>query len=606
MQKRTKTSHCTSILSITTSLLLALSGCSDKSSPNIEASTTSNITKIAANTMLPQQQPLAHYLERDVKDDIFYFVMPDRFYNGDSSNDLGNPDVPISYGGFDPTNKRAYHGGDMQGLKQKLPYLKEMGISAIWMTPILRNQAVQGETSGYHGYWVLDFTEIDPHLGSNADLKDLIDTAHEMNIKVFFDIITNHTADVIKYKECHGDNGNGWSEGINSCPYISLAEKAAGKSYTTVFANGTENIKVPDWLNDPKYYNNQGDTSFEGENSIYGDFAGLDDIDTTNPEVVNGMIDIFKNIVSQFKPDGFRIDTVKHVNIEFWQSFSPAIIEHAKSVGIEQFFMFGEVYSFNPAELASFTTTGKLPSVLDFAFQGAVNDALVNQTGTQVLQKLFEQDSLYKDDDSSANELLTFTGNHDMGRFGYFLNSKNPNMSEDEKLSRINLAHALMYFSRGIPVVYYGDEQGFTGDGNDTDSRQNMMASQVASYNDDNLIGSDATTAIDNFDTSHPIYLELSKLASMTNAFPALRSGEQTVLLSNSAPGGFALKRQLSEQNDTIIAIFNTANTNKTIEVNVGSGTYQALYSSVEAKLNETKLSIDLPALSYALYKKIQ
>lgn len=603
MQKRTKTSHCTSIFSITASLLLALSGCSDKSSPNTEASTTSNITKIAANTMLPQQQPLAHYLERDVKDDIFYFVMPDRFYNGDSSNDLGNPDVPISYGGFDPTNKRAYHGGDMQGLKQKLPYLKEMGISAIWMTPILRNQAVQGETSGYHGYWVLDFTEIDPHLGSNADLKDLIDTAHEMNIKVFFDIITNHTADVIKYKECHGDDGNGWSEGINSCSYISLAEKAAGKSYTTVFSKGTENIKVPAWLNDPKYYNNQGDTSFEGENSIYGDFAGLDDIDTTNPEVVNGMIEIFKNIVSQFKPDGFRIDTVKHVNIEFWQSFSPAIIEHAKSVGIEQFFMFGEVYSFNPAELASFTTTGKLPSVLDFAFQGAVNDALVNQTGTQVLQKLFEQDSLYKDNDSSANELLTFTGNHDMGRFGYFLNSKNPNMNEDEKLSRIKLAHALMYFSRGIPVVYYGDEQGFTGDGNDTDSRQNMMASQVASYNDDNLIGSDATTAIENFDQGHPIYQDLAKLAQITNATPALRSGEQSILFSSNEPGGFVIART-SAEGDSAVAIFNTANEAKTIEFTLDANTVTPIYSAVEATLENNTMRITLPGLSYAVYQK--
>ena len=151
---------------------------------------------------------LAPYQQRDFQDEVFYFVLPDRFYNGDKSNDLGaaadDKKRALSRGGFDKSHKGMYHGGDLAGLTEKLPYLDNMGITAIWLTPVLRNQAMQAGTSGYHGYWILDFTEIDPHLGSNADLKHFIDQAHQRNIKVFFDIITNHTADVIKYEECHG------------------------------------------------------------------------------------------------------------------------------------------------------------------------------------------------------------------------------------------------------------------------------------------------------------------------------------------------------------------------------------------------------------------
>ena len=272
----------------------------------------------------------------------------------------------------------SFHGGDVKGLQQKLPYLKNMGISSIWLTPILRNQAKQGEITGYHGYWVLDFTQIDPHLGSNEDLKSFIQAAHDNNIKVFFDIITNHTADVIKFTECHGQDGSGWSESGSACPYISLAEMQQGKGYTTVLPKGSEQLKTPAWLNDPIHYHNQGDSTFEGENSLNGDFFGLDDLKTESPVVVQGMIDIYQNIITEFKPDGFRIDTVKHVNTEFWQAFAPALKNHAKGLGIENFFMFGEVYDFNPQSLAYFTTEAKLPSVLDFALQSVLVDVLQN------------------------------------------------------------------------------------------------------------------------------------------------------------------------------------------------------------------------------------
>ncbi|WP_404851855.1 MULTISPECIES: alpha-amylase family glycosyl hydrolase [unclassified Colwellia] len=203
---------------------------------------------------------------------------------------------------------------------------------------------------------------------------------------------------------------------------------------------GQESLKSPAWLNDKKYYHNQGDTTYEGENSIYGDFSGLDDIDTDSPEVVQGMIDIFKNVTSEFKPDGFRIDTIKHVNMAFWAEFAPALVNHAQELGIPEFVMFGEVYSGDSEELRSFTTEGKMQSVLDFSMQFALQDTLIKQQGTDKLVELFERDHYYNDSDSNANQLLNFTGNHDMGRFASMLKDSVLNYSEAAIIQRTLLA----------------------------------------------------------------------------------------------------------------------------------------------------------------------
>jgi len=551
---------------------------------------------------------LAPYQQRDFQDEIFYFVLPDRFHNGDKSNDLGSAagdeKRALSRGGLDKTHKGMYHGGDLAGLTEKLPYLDNMGITAIWLTPILRNQAMQAGTSGYHGYWILDFTEIDPHLGSNADLKDFINQAHKRNIKVFFDIITNHTADVIKYKECHGDDGLGWIVKGNDCPYKSLTQLAKGDSYTPLIPVGSENLKTPSWLNNIDVYHNQGDSHWVGESSVRGDFAGLDDVDTNSEQVVKGMTDIYKAIIDEFKPDGFRIDTVKHVNMEFWQDFSPALMAHAKTLGIDNFFMYGEVYSFEPELLSRFTVEGKLPSVLDFAFQGALQKTLVEQQGTDVLAKLFAQDHFYQTthndiENTNANQLVNFTGNHDMGRFAYSLKQNKHNYSEAEQIQRNLLAHAMIYFSRGVPVIYYGDEQGFVGDGGDQASRQDMMPSKVASYNDDDLLATDKTTAADNFDTSHLYYQTFAKYAELYQQYPALRFGQQTTLYSQSKPGIFAIQRaNLSpEKVQKLMVVYNTATQIQSLDVIANKQDIELLYQST---INDDGT---IAPLSFAIFK---
>ena len=578
---------------------LILSACNETQ----QVTTNSDKHSVSAvKSSLKNSDDLPHYLNRNIQDEVFYFVMPDRFYNGDTENDQGSKPDEISAGGFDKADKGMYPGGDIQGLQAKLPYLKELGISAIWLTPIMRNQAMQGDSSGYHGYWILDFNEIDPHLGSNDDLKNFINAAHKENIKVFFDIITNHTADVIKYVECHGEDGLQYlMEGNDGCVYKSLAQVAAGDTYQPVIPKGQENLKSPAWLNDKKYYHNQGDTTYEGENSIYGDFSGLDDIDTNSPEVVKGMTEIFKNVISEFKPDGFRIDTVKHVNMEFWAEFLPTLVEHAKEIGIPEFFMFGEVYSGDSKELSSFTTAGKMQSVLDFSMQFALQDTLIKQQGTNKLAELFERDHYYNDSDSNANQLLNFTGNHDMGRFAGMLKQSKLNYTEEEMIERTLLAHAMVYFMRGVPIVYYGDEQGFVGDGGDKGSRQDMMPSFVDTYNDDDLLANAETTAADNFDTNHSFYQEFAKYADIFYQYPALRFGQQETLYSQVKPGVFAISRTVKD-GAKMIVVFNTAKTAQSIDLEMQLSTKQRVYPVPKSDdLVSDKLSV--PALSFAIYQ---
>ena len=490
-----------------------------------------------------------------IQDEVFYFVMPDRFDNGATDNDVGGiPGDRLDHG-FDPEDKGFFHGGDLAGLTARLDYLADMGTTAIWMTPVFKNKPVQGigadASAGYHGYWYVDMEQIDPHFGTNDELEILITQAHNRDIKVFFDIITNHTADIIDYEEgtysyrdkedYHYKDASGVEfddrdfVGTGTFPEL---DPAISFPYSPKF-NTPDDVttKVPAWLNNPIYYHNRGNSTFSGENSLYGDFFGLDDMFTEHPDVVDSMIDIYKGWITSYEIDGFRVDTVKHVNLEFWQEFVPAILAHAESVGRDEFFVFGEVYSVNPALLSHYTSRADFPAVLDFRFQEQVRDYASGGGNSDNLRDLFADDDYFTDADSNAYALPTFIGNHDMGRFGWFLDVDNGVLPDDEKAARSQLATAMMFFARGVPVIYYGDEQGFVGDGGDKDARQDMMVSQVPSYNDDDLIGTSATTADANFDQTHPLYESYRDFALLLAAHPALKSGAQLHRLQPGCTG---------------------------------------------------------------------
>jgi alpha-amylase len=568
-----------------------------------------------------------HSLREAVTDQNFYFVMADRFQNGNPENDHGGlpPGTGEGQSGFDPKAKGWYHGGDLQGLRDKLGYIKRLGTTAIWLTPSFKNKAVQPQdnSAGYHGYWITDFKQIDPHLGTNDDLKALVRDAHRLGLKVYFDIITNHTADVIGYAEGRRQPyvskdaepyrtafGNPFDDrdfaGTGRFPAL---DPAVSFPYTpTVEAD--EPTKNPAWLNDLTLYHNRGDTTFAGENSQYGDFFGLDDLFTENPRVVNGMIDIYKFWIREFRVDGFRMDTMKHVDDAFWQKFSPAIERYARSQGIRDFYMFGEVAEdFDVGITSHYPIHDDVQGVLDFLFQMSAVDFAGKSLPTNSLRDFFLKDDWYTDGDSNAYNLPTFLGNHDRGRIGMFVRNNNSGASETELLRRDRLAHALMYFSRGNPVVYYGDEQGFTGRGGDQDARQDMFPSQDAEYdNSDGMndnIGSDATPMDDNFDTSHPLYRRLRRLARVTERFPTLRNGAQQHRYSSDAPGIYAFSRVGGRE--YVVALNNAESAaSASVPTYMRSTRWEKVFGRGPDRAwsgGDRELDVTLPALSAVVYR---
>lgn len=494
------------------------------------------------------------YRQRLPEDETIYFVLPDRFENGDTANDRGGLTGDRMRTGFDPTHKGFYHGGDLKGLTARLGYIQGLGATAIWLGPVFKNKPVQGapgqESAGYHGYWVTDFTRVDPHLGTDADFKALVDAAHARGMKVYMDIITNHSADVIHYAECPG----------RACDYRSRADYP-GNAYTPVLPKGEERVKAPAWMNDPQYYNNRGNTTFKPENALLGDFAGLDDFDTANPRVIDGFVEVYKAWIDRFGIDGFRIDTAKHVHPAFWQTFAPAIQAHAKAKGIPNFHIFGEVFEGRmdiPLQLY-WTNLAKLPTVIDFALKRALIDTVSGQAGTDLLAYLFDGDHLYSGGETTAKRMPTFLGNHDQGRFASDMLAAHPTASDREILNRVLLGHAMLLTLRGVPTIYSGDEQGFIGD-DDQNAREDMFPSKVADYNDNKLIGTTATTADSNFDTKHPIYARIAELAKIRTGSAALRRGEQIVHGYSDKPGLFAVSRVDKATGERVFAAFNTSN----------------------------------------------
>jgi glycosidase len=571
----------------------------------------------------------ADYRERLAEDEIVYFVLPDRFENGDPSNDNGGLTGDRLTTGFDPTHKGFYHGGDLKGLTARMDYIQGLGATAIWLGPIYKNKPVQGgpgqETAGYHGYWITDFTRVDPHFGEDADMRAFVAAAHARGMKVYLDIITNHTADVIQFRECEG----------RPCPYRSRADypysRALGVSgapinpgfagdglrsqanfaklkdptwaYTPFVAPAEANVKVPAWLNSPIYYHNRGNSDFWGESSLLGDFVGLDDLMTENPRVVEGFIDIYGDWLVQYRLDGFRIDTARHVNPEFWQAFVPAMLRRARNSDIPNFHIFGEVAAEagDVAQLARHTRVDRLPSVLDFGFSGALRESIAGNKGTDVLARLFQDDPLYEGGGAAAQRLPTFSGNHDFGRFAMAVRRERPGISDAEVLERVKLSNAMLFLLRGVPVIYYGDEQGFVGRGIDQDSRQDMFASKVASYNDDALLGTNSTTAVPNFNRDHPLYKQIAELAALRSRYTVLRGGRQVVRAQSQKPGLFAVSRFNNLGREMVIA-FNTSMEplSAQVEVDVKSLKFESVLGRCNGDVSAPgSLKVELPPLGY-------
>jgi alpha-amylase len=571
-----------------------------------------------------------HSLRAPVTGENFYFVMADRFENGRTDNDTGGivPTDPnledFNEHGFAPERRGYYHGGDLAGLLKQIDYIQGLGTTAIWLTPSFKNKAVQlpdGPSAAYHGYWITDFTQIDPHLGTNAELRALVDAAHARGMKVFFDIITNHTADVIGYEEGQRRPyvskdvkpyrtafGNPFDDrdyaGTGSFPPLS---RTVSFPYTPKVPTET---KFPEWLNDVTLYHNRGDTTFVGENAYYGDFFGLDDLFTEHPRVVRGMIDIYKTWIREMGIDGFRIDTMKHVDDEFWQAFAPEVLRFARRQGKREFFMFGEVFDTTKSFTSHFTTHDKVQAVIDFPFQAAAENFAARSTAAGELAGFFAGDDWYTDADSNVYQLPTFLGNHDMGRIGFFVARANAGSADAELVARDRLAHELMYLSRGQPVIYYGDEQGFTGTapGNDQLARQDMFASRTEEYWDDDLLGTDRTHRQANFNPDHPLYRAIGDLARLTQRHDALRDGAQIHRFASTGAGVYAFSRlDRRHPHEYVVALNNSESPQAAaVPTYMSRGWFDRVYGSGASSLRSDsagRLSLTVPALSAVVYR---
>lgn len=493
----------------------------------------------------------------DWRDEIIYQVMIDRFEDGDPNNNWN-----VDYG-----REAAYHGGDWQGLIDRLDYIEALGVTALWISPVVKNVEMDAGFHGYHGYWTQDFLSVNPHFGSLEKMQELVREAHARDIKVILDIVVNHVGQLFYYdinRNGQPDDvlfgGGGPGPGSRNQDIASDLRRATEwdpefdsrgvQGFTSLGENGLAPLV---WVNDPginrvppepgefhndDWYNRRGRvTVWEAgggeweavrEQEVLGDFpGGLKDLKTTNPEVREALIRVFQYWIEVGDFDGFRIDTLKHVEREFFDEFAPAIRRFAKARGKDNFFMFGEAFDGNDALLGWYTHGQGVDSVFYFSAKYQVFDDIFGRSAPpSKAQELYEarwnlddRGMLPEDDpalpryaqnarvdgltgaDGQAllptQTMVHFIDNHDVPRFLFDF--------PDVRRLRAALVYALTF--DGIPCIYYGTEQDFDG-GPDPSNREDMWHS--------------------GFETDGATFRHMQSLIRLRKALTPLRRGDVT------------------------------------------------------------------------------
>jgi glycosidase len=362
------------------------------------------------------------------QDDVIYFVITDRFCNGDPNNDQ---DV-------DQSNPQAFHGGDFVGLKSRIPYLQTLGITAIWLTPVYVNIIDFYDSAGYHGYWAMDFERVDPHLysarpdlaeGSKAYLRELVEAFHNAGIKVILDIVVNHT-------------------GYHTAGY----ERYPYKRFESRHFNADRSGDATEgWL------------------------SGLPDLDHDQPEVGDYFVQNILDWIEETDIDCIRMDTVKHVENTFWYLFKSQI-----KTRYPQMSLIGEVLDWNPFFVGSYQQQHDFDSLFDFPLCLAVKEALVwDKPMTRLARPrlhpdepkgILDQNKAY----ANANRLVTLLDNHDLDRrITTEILDRVGHWDRDLACKILKLCLSLLFTTRGIPQIYYGTEIGLEGR-SDPDNRRDM------------------------------------------------------------------------------------------------------------------------------------
>lgn len=497
-------------------------------------------------------------------EDVIYLIMPDRFSDGDLSND----DPPVSPGLYDRTKSRYYHGGDLQGIINHLSYLKSLGVTAIWLTPVYDNvnrlneheQYGEGGITDYHGYGPVDFYGVEEHLGTMDKLRELVDDAHRLGLKVIQDQVANHTG-----------------------PYHSWVKDSPSPTWF----NGTEARHLSNtwqiWTTvDPHA------TPETSRATLEGWFINiLPDLNQNDPEAARYLIQNSLWWIGMAGFDGVREDTVSYVPRAFWAEWSRALKRQYPNLKI-----LGEVSNENPSITSAFQGGRKgfdgidtgIDTVFDYPLYYRLKSAFIDRRDLRELPEALSADRLYPD----PNFLVTFLDLHDVPRFGG---------ERGAALNDLELAQTFLLTARGLPLIYYGDEIAMSG-GSDPDNRRDFPGGFPGDKRD-------AFTATGRTESEARVYEHLRKLIGLRQSFAPLRRGAMADLLVKEHQYAFA--RTLPGQ--SAIVVLNNDSKAATVRLRVSSvgiadGTVfnDALGSAPDATVATGEISVEVAADSAVIY----
>jgi glycosidase len=502
-------------------------------------------------------------------EDVIYLIMPDRFANGDPTND-----EPAGVNGtHDRANPRAYHGGDLRGVREHLSYLKDLGITTLWLTPVVKNDAGQD----YHGYGAVDLYAVDPHLGTIQDYQELVAEAHKQGMKIFFDFVANHVGP--KHPWVGEPPLPDWFHGT---PPHHL-DSSSG--ITSTFYGKTDK---PTIKNDPfeTLVDPHAPASLS-KNLTDGWFVGvLPDLNTEKPEVAEYLLQNSVWWAETSGLDGFRLDTFPYVPRQFWADW------HTRLRQIYPYMTtIGEV--FHPdASVTSFFAGGQkrfdridsgVNTLFDFPMYFTLRDVLLRNESAGRIADVLRHDSLYVHPDV----LVTFIANHDVPRFA---------SAEGSSPAKLKLAFGLALTLRGIPELYYGDEIGMPG-GGDPDNRRDFPGGW--SGDPKNAFTADGRTA-----AQQELFTYVQSLLRIRREHAALQTGRLWHLFSDET--AYVFLRETEEER--VVVAFNNSTEQRALRVSLndipakGAAGFTSLLGQAKAEVAGKEVRIALPAQSISIF----
>ncbi|HNZ27317.1 MAG TPA: alpha-amylase family glycosyl hydrolase [Spirochaetota bacterium] len=532
-------------------------------------------------------------------DQIIYFLMLDRFYNGDTNND----DQGVGVNGM---VEGKFNGGDLVGLKSKLQYIKDLGATAIWITPPVKNQWSDGNYTGYHGYWTSNFRDVDPHFGTIEDYKNMVKAAHDLGLYVIQDIVLNHTGDYFYMTSMPSSyNYSKFLWGKNSGSLPSFAPEQLPWSFNDI------SFKNPNRLTEDKYnffsfyHWTPGITDYLNEEQIFNyQMSNLDDINTENVVVRNLLKGYFRYWIDKVDVDGYRIDTVKYIPPEYFEDFSNSkeegnlgIREYAKQKGKNDFILFGEAWDTEDKNCVIYTKsedgTPRMDSLIYFPLTFAIRDCFSNGKSTKSIEDILN--NRYKAGYLNPDKLVTFIDNHDIAR-----------LYESLPASLVKSAYAIIMTITGIPQIYYGSEQGF-------------VEPRSAMFNGGYSIPGQ-TNSEDKFHVSGDWYNYFKDLISLRKNNRVFRYNQLEMIESSSSGAGL-LSYRLTEKDNSgnlvkgigheALVIINTSTNTKLLDVGSGfaGGDILEIKEPYVGSMSNTikvgfngRITQEIPGQSYGIY----